>query len=100
MPRPASASISAVTAFSRTILRLRLEVELALAARVVVVHQHRDAVRVDARQVGLDHHLGGGAARCSASMPQAVKRRLICSRTLSAGTFIQASFRLVTVLGG
>src|SRR5216117_2986894 len=38
----------------------RLEIQLPLGLRGLVVHQHRDAVRVDAGEIGLDHHLGGG----------------------------------------
>src|SRR4051812_13899962 len=40
---------------------MRFEIELALRLGALVVHEHRDAVGVDAGEVRLDHHLGGGA---------------------------------------
>lgn len=38
----------------------RLQIQPAVAARRVIVHEHGQAMRVDARQVGVDHDFGAG----------------------------------------
>ena len=38
-------------------LRARREIEAAFAALRLVGHEHRDAVRVDTDQIGLEHHI-------------------------------------------
>ncbi len=41
--------------------RRRRRVELIEAERFLVEHEHRDAVRVDAGEIGVGHDVGGGA---------------------------------------
>src|SRR5439155_9627117 len=42
--------------------------------RSFVVHQHRDAVRVDAGEIGLDHDLGGGGDDLRVHAPRTENR--------------------------
>src|SRR5207237_1314957 len=51
-----------------------LQIQFALGLRVLVVHQHRHAVRVDAGEIGLDHHLRGDARELTIHSPRRKQR--------------------------
>src|SRR5437867_5083660 len=50
------------------------QIQFAPGFRVLVVHQHRHAVRVDAGEIGLDHHLGGDARELRIHPPRRQQR--------------------------
>ena len=67
-------------------LELRLHVEPARAKLVVVRRQHRDAVRVDAAQIRLHHHLGGGLGMRVGHAPRAEDARELLVNVLGRDT--------------
>src|SRR6185503_748385 len=69
----------------------------AAAARFVVIHQHRHAVRVDAHQVGLDHHFGGGAHQVGVHAPGAEDRDDLRAHPLRGNVHSGRMFALLMI---
>jgi hypothetical protein len=65
--------------------RLGRHVEPAVAAQLLVHHQHRDAVRIDAHEVGLDHRLDGGPKLPLAHAPGAEDQRDLLAERRGGG---------------